>query len=64
MKRNQYICPMICIFSIKAEGHLAELSGTHTGTPSGGSTEGPENGGGGDESETAKRYNAWDTWDD
>lgn len=64
MKRYQYIKPNITILATKTESHLTTLSPPHTEDKTGGEETGPAYGGIGGESDLAKKFDAWSTWDD
>lgn len=64
MKRYQYIKPNITILATKTESHLTTLSPPHTEDKTGGDEKGPTDGGIGGESDLAKKFDAWSTWDD
>lgn len=43
---------------------MTTVSTTQTGTPGGGTTDGPEYGGDGNGEDMAKKNNAWSSWDE
>ena len=63
MKRYQYINPNITILATKTESLLTILS-SHTEDKTGGNENGPSDGGIGGETDLAKKFDAWATWDD
>lgn len=64
MKRYQYIKPNITILATKTESHLTTLSPPHTEDKTNGGETGPSDGEIGGESDLAKKFDAWSTWDD
>ena len=63
MKRYQYIKPNITILATKTESLLTTLS-PHTKDNTNGGVTGPSYGGIGGETDLAKKFDAWATWDD
>ena len=64
MKKQQYIKPATSIVKSYMERVMTAVSKTHTETPDGTPTDGPEYAGPGKGDDMAKKNNAWSNWDE
>lgn len=65
MKKKKYISPKLDLVLLQAHSILAGVSNTAGENPSGGNTDVPGYGGGGNGSDMeAKRNNVWSSWEE